>query len=135
MKKTVLPYQVAYADTDMMGVVYYANYLVLFERARTTLLEDLGYPYQRLEEEGFGLPVIEAHCDYKRPATYSDHLEIHCWADTIKGVRLTVRCEVRKDGKLLAEGYTIHCGISLKTKRPAQLPDDFVAACENGKIG
>lgn len=129
MHKTVLPYQVAYADTDMMGVVYYANYLVFFERARTTLLEDLGYPYWRLEEEGFGLPVIEAHCEYKQPAVYGDRLDIVCWAAAVKGVRLTVRCEVRRDDLLLAEGYTIHCGINLKTKRPTQLPEAFRAAC------
>lgn len=129
MHKSILPYQVAYADTDMMGVVYYANYLVFFERARTTLLEDLGYPYRRLEKEGFGLPVIEAHCNYKIPAVYGDRLAIVCWAAGIKGVRLTVRCQVLRGKTLLAEGYTVHCGINLETKRPTQLPDEFRRAC------
>jgi len=129
MHKSTLPYQVAYADTDMMGVVYYANYLVFFERARTTLLEDLGYPYWRLEKEGFGLPVIEAHCNYKVPAVYGDRLDIIVWAEKVKGVRLRVHCEVRRDGALLAEAYTVHCGMNLKTKRPTQLPEEFRNAC------
>ena len=129
MHKSILRYQVAYADTDMMGVVYYANYLVFFERARTTLLEDLGYPYWRLEEEGFGLPVIEAHCEYKVPAVYGDWLDVVCWAEELKGVRLKVCCEVRRGETVLAKGYTIHCSINLKTKRPAQLPKAFKIAC------
>jgi acyl-CoA thioester hydrolase len=132
MGKSILPYQVAYADTDMMGVVYYANYLVFFERARTTLLEDLGYPYTRLEKEGFGLPVIEAHCKYRLPALYGERLQICAWPDSIRGVRLKVACEVRRGGDLLAEGYTVHCGVSLATKRPAALPAAFREACASG---
>ena len=60
-------YRVPYADTDQMGVVYYANYFEYFERGRTEMLRSVGAPYSVLEQEGAFLPVIEAHCDYFAP--------------------------------------------------------------------
>ena len=59
-----------------MGVVYYANYLVWFEVARTDLLRHAGWTYREMEEAGFSLPVIEAHCDYQQSARYDDELDI-----------------------------------------------------------
>ena len=129
LMKAVLPYQVAYADTDMMGVVYYAAYLVFFERARTRLLEELGYPYPRLEAEGFGLPVTETYVKYRVPATYGDTLSVYAWPEWVKPVRLKVGCEVRRDGRLLVSGYTVHACLNLKRKRPTQLPDEFRRQC------
>ena len=68
--------RVRYAETDTMGVVYYANYLVWFEVARTDLLRHSGWSYREMEVEGFSLPVIEAHCEYKQPARYDDEVEV-----------------------------------------------------------
>ena len=66
--------RVRYAETDRMGVVYHANYLVWFEVGRTDLLRGLGWTYREMEESGVMLPVIEAHCEYRRPARYDDPL-------------------------------------------------------------
>jgi acyl-CoA thioester hydrolase len=63
MKKVSISYRVPYADTDQMGVVYYANYLVYFERLRNELVRAGGRSYRQWEEDGITLPVIEAHCD------------------------------------------------------------------------
>jgi acyl-CoA thioester hydrolase len=120
--KICLQYEVPYADTDRMGVVYYGNYLVYFERARTRLLGAAGCPYLQLEREGFALPVVEAHVQYKRPAGYGDILDISGWSDWMKGTRLRVRCEVHRQGELLASGYTIHACIDLASRRPVPLP-------------
>ena len=68
--------RVRYAETDKMGVVYYANYFVWFEVGRTDLLRTLGWSYREMEQAGVSLPVIEAHCEYVRPARYDDELEI-----------------------------------------------------------
>ena len=57
--------RVRYAETDKMGVVYYAHYLVWFEIGRTEWLRETGWTYRAMEDEGLGLPVIEAHCEYK----------------------------------------------------------------------
>ena len=59
-----------------MGIVYYANYLVWFEVARTDLLREHGWTYREMEEAGFALPVVEAHCEYRSPARYDDDIEI-----------------------------------------------------------
>ena len=74
--KTTIPYRVPYADTDQMGIVYYANYFVYFERLRNELLRATGVPYRVWEERGLRLPVVEAHAAYIAPARYDDLLEI-----------------------------------------------------------
>ena len=59
-----------------MGVVYYANYLVWFEVARTDWLRETGWTYREMEQDGVSLPVIEAHAEYRQPARYDDEIEI-----------------------------------------------------------
>lgn len=127
--KSHLTYEVPYADTDRMGIVYYANYLVFFERARTRLLNDLGYPYTRLEAEGVGLPVVAAHVDYQNPATYGDILDIYGWLESMTPLRLQVNCEVHCNGILLASGYTQHVGFDLERRKPTRLPSELVEIC------
>ena len=128
MKKVTTEYRVPYADTDQMGVVYYANYLTLFERARNELMRATGFTYRRCEEEGFMLPVTHAELDYKSPARYDDLLEISAWVQSQKGVRLEIACEVRRQGEetVLVKGYTQHCFVSTKTFRPVPPPEAFL---------
>jgi acyl-CoA thioester hydrolase len=127
-KRITITYRVPYADTDQMRVVYYANYLTLFERARNELLRAFGYTYRELEASGYALPVLEAHVNYHVPATYDDLLEITAWCSAFKGVRLTICCEVRRDGTLLAEGYTTHAHVNVQTLRPTRPPQAMLAA-------
>src|SRR5262245_2188331 len=68
--------RVRYAETDQMGVVYYANYFVWFEVGRTDLLRDSGWSYRHMEDEGYSLPVIDAHCVYRESAKYDDDIEV-----------------------------------------------------------
>ena len=68
--------RVRYAETDKMGVVYYANYFGVVQVARTDWLRSLGCSYREMEPAGVALPVIEAHCEYRRPANYDDEIEI-----------------------------------------------------------
>lgn len=127
-QRVTIAYRVPYADTDQMHVVYYANYLAYFERSRNELLRACGYTYRELEANGLGLPVAEAHVVYCGPATYDDLLEITAWCEGFTGVRLTIRCEVRRDGKLLAEGHTVHALVNLRTMRPARPTPELRAA-------
>ena len=62
--------RVRYAETDRMGVVYYANYLVWFEVGRADWLRQTGWTYREMERDGISLPVIEARCEYRQPARY-----------------------------------------------------------------
>ncbi len=121
-----LSYRVPYADTDQMGVVYYANFLVYFERSRNEALRALGLTYREMEAEGFLLPVIEAHCLYRQPARYDDLLEIRGWFTREGRTRVRACCEVYRGETLLAEGYTIHACLSRETMRPVRLPEVFL---------
>lgn len=129
MKKITLEYRVPYADTDMMGVVYYANYLVMFERARNELMRACGYTYKECETEGWGLPVTHAELDYRRSAKYDDLLEITAFVKMQKGVRIEIACEIRRKGdeQILVSGFTRHAFISLKDFRPCPPPERFLA--------
>lgn len=126
-------YRVPYAETDQMGVVYYANYLIYFERARTQLLSDLGLPYRDLEKRGLALPVVEAHVEYKKPAEYDDVLDLYgrlAWAE---GVRLRVECEVFCEDVLLARGHTIHACLDRHSRRIIRVPPEIAAFCPRRK--
>lgn len=116
--------RVRYAETDKMGVVYYANYLVWFEVGRTDWLRDTGWTYRAMEADGFQLPVIQAHCEYQQSARYDDELEIRTRASLVSPVRIQFGYEVVRpvDGTTLALGHTVHATIG-PAGRPARLPD------------
>ena len=114
--KTVVDYRVPYADTDQMGVVYYGNYFVYFERLRTEILREMGLPYTMFEEKGILLPVIESHCEYKHSCTYDDLIRIEGEIDYIKGVKVKINCRVYKKDQLLVSGYTVHACINREGK-------------------
>jgi acyl-CoA thioester hydrolase len=112
---------VRYAETDMMGVVYHANYLPWFEIGRTTLLKELGVPYRRLEEEGFRLPVLEVSAKYLRPAVYDDTLEVTATVRERPQLRIRIDYEVRRGEELLATGNTLHAFVD-REGRPVRPP-------------
>ena len=128
MKKVVMEYRVPYADTDQMGVVYYGNYLTIFERARNELMRESGFTYKACEEAGFMLPVTHAEVDYRSPAKYDDLLEVTAYVQAQKGVRLEIACEVRRKGeeRVLVSGFTRHAFVSTETFRPCPPPARFV---------
>lgn len=107
-----------------MGVVYHSNYFVWFEVARTDLLRNNGSTYKDMEAEGFSLPVIEAHCEYKQPARYDDELEIRVEAALASPARVRFSYEVVRasDAQTLVTGHTVHASID-RDGRPTRLPD------------
>ena len=129
MKKVTMEYRVPYADTDQMGVVYYGNYLTLFERARNELMRSMGCTYKECEAEGWGLPVVHAECDYRASARYDDLLEVSAWVRAQRGVRIEIACEVRRKGEdeVLVSGFTRHAFVSLRTFRPCPPPARLAA--------
>ncbi|MFT5493986.1 MAG: acyl-CoA thioester hydrolase [Limisphaerales bacterium] len=121
---TRLLYRVPYADTDQMGVVYYANFFVYFERVRNEVLRDMGVTYKELEARGIFLPVLESYCRYLQPARYDDLLEIRGRFERVGRTRVKAHAEVSRDGVLLATGHTVHACLSAETGRPIRLPAD-----------
>ena len=118
-------YRVCYADTDQMGVVYYANYFMLFERARTELLRLNGLSYKQIEEQGFMLPVLDAHAKYHRPARYDDLLDVTARVVEFDGLKLKTACEVKRDGILLVDGDVTLVFLNAQTGRPSRPPENI----------
>jgi acyl-CoA thioester hydrolase len=115
--------RVRYAETDKMGIVYYANYFVWFEIGRTDWLRETGWTYRDMEAEGFALPVIEASCEYRSGARYDDELEVRTRGALASGVRIAFDYEVvrRADRAVVARGRTVHAAVD-RTGRPIRLP-------------
>ena len=113
-----------YAETDTMGVVYYANYLVWFEVARTDVLRQAGWSYREMEADGYMLPVLEANCVYRQPARYDDEIDVRATGALVSAVRVKFVYDVVRaaDDVLLASGYTVHASID-RSGRPCRLPD------------
>ncbi len=123
--------RVRYAETDQMGIVYYANYLVWFEIGRVELLRSLGLAYSQLEtEHQCILPVVEAKCRYRSPARYDDRILIETRPALLRGsvikfaYRILRKAPEGKEPELLAEGETVHivCDDQLN-KKP--LPEKY----------
>jgi acyl-CoA thioester hydrolase len=129
MPSSVTTLRVRYAETDRMDVVYYANYLVWFEVARADLLRALGWTYREMEHTGVMLPVIEAHCEYRRPARYDDEIEVHTVGRLSSPVRMEFSYEVvlKPQGDIAAIGRTVHAATG-RDGRPCRLPDRIVGA-------
>ena len=123
MPSSVTRLRVRYAETDKMGVVYYANYFVWFEVARTDLLRALGWSYREMEHAGVSLPVIDARCEYKRPAKYDDEIEVRTTGRMLSPIRMQFDYEVvrQADSVVAAAGYTVHAALD-STGRPCRLP-------------
>jgi acyl-CoA thioester hydrolase len=124
--------RVRYAETDQMGIVYYANYLVWFEIGRVELLRSLGLAYSQLEtEHQCILPVVEAKCRYRAPARYDDQILIETRPALLRGPVLKFAYRILRkalEGQqptLLAEGETVHVVCELN-KKP--LPEQYAAA-------
>ncbi len=124
--------RVRYAETDQMGIVYYANYLVWFEIGRVELLRALGLAYSQMEKDHkLILPVVEANCRYRAPARYDDEILIETRPALLRGSVLKFAYRIlRAEGenhKLLAEGETIHVVCDENLKR-MPLPEQYAVA-------
>lgn len=104
------PYRVIYGDTDMMGIVYYANYLRWFEMGRSELFRSLGLTYKEIEERGYFLPLSEVTCKYVASARYDDEVIIETTLDpSVKaGVKFTYVVYRGDGGQVVARGSTRH---------------------------
>jgi acyl-CoA thioester hydrolase len=108
-----------------MGVVYHANYLVWFEIGRTDLLRTIGWSYRQMEATGVLLPVIEAHCEYRKPCRYDDELEVITRGELLSPTRVCFNYEIRwLDGEASAIGRTVHAAINVQ-RRPCRLPEQL----------
>jgi acyl-CoA thioester hydrolase len=125
MPRSTSTLRVRYAETDQMGVVYYAHYFVWFEVARGDLLRHLGWTYREMEKTGVFMPVIDAACQYLQPARYDDDIEIQTDGRVTSRVRVAFTYEVLVRGTVAARGRTLHASVD-RAGRPRRIPARIV---------
>jgi acyl-CoA thioester hydrolase len=113
--------RVRYAETDRMGLLHHANYLVYFEEARVALLRELGYSYRDIEDQGFFLVLTQIEVKYRRPVYFDDALTVRVVLERATMVRLDHRYEVLRDGTLVAEGSSTLACVD-RAGKPQALP-------------
>lgn len=116
--------RVRYEETDAMGVVYYANYFVWFEIARTEYLRRHGISYRELEEKGIYLMVASAQCQYKSPARYDDIVTIQAWIGDVGNASLKFGYSVLVGKRIIATGESVHVFTDKKYK-PVKIPEEI----------
>jgi acyl-CoA thioester hydrolase len=124
--------RVRYAETDQMGVVYYANYLVWMEVGRVEYCRARGFDYHEMErEDGIFLAVAEARCRYASPARFDDEVVIRTWVEDAKPrlIRFAYEMRLAADGRKLATGETTHILLG-RDLRPSRMPEKYRAAFE-----
>ncbi|MCA0969028.1 acyl-CoA thioesterase [Halobacillus litoralis] len=126
MKVNETPIQVRYQETDMMGVVYHANYLVWFEIGRTSFIDSLGFKYAEIEKEGVVSPVIDASMSFKNPVRYGEEAAVKTWVKEYDGLRVTYGYEVvHNDGETAVTGETKHVIVKKDNFRPVSIRRSF----------
>ena len=114
--------RVRYAETDRMGLLHHANYLVYFEQARTELLRAVGATYKDMEDQGYFLVITRVEVRYKLPAHYDDILTIRTTVERVTYVRIDHKYEVLRGNDLIAEGSSTLACVG-RDGRPQALPE------------
>ena len=114
--------RVRYAETDRMGLLHHANYLVYFEQGRTELLRAQGMSYRNLEDGGYLLVIVHAEVRFRSPARYDDLLTLRTTVDRVRMARIDHRYELYAGDTLLAEGTTTLACVD-REGRVQALPD------------
>jgi acyl-CoA thioester hydrolase len=118
--------EVRYAETDQMGVVYHANYLVWFELGRTQLIKDLGFDYGEMERQGALSPVVDLQISYKKSLKYGQKAIVKTSIKSVGPIRVVYSYEVfNEDGDLCSTGESTHVLVSKDTFKPLKFKKEF----------
>lgn len=120
-------FRVTWVDTDAAGVVHYSNYFRFFERTEEEFYRHLGFDFTDFRERGLWFPRVEAFCQYKKPATYGNLLEVELHVEELKEKSAKLSFNVASEtGDLLASGYLVIVAAEKQTGRATQIPKDIV---------
>ncbi|MBQ4141268.1 MAG: acyl-CoA thioesterase [Clostridia bacterium] len=120
------PYKrkVQYHETDKMGIAHHSNFIKWMEESRVDFLDQMGYGYVKLEEEGIISPVLSVECEYKKPLHFGDEIEISPEILEFKGIRLVIGYSFTHNGETVAVGKSSHCFLTPEGK-PIALKRSF----------
>jgi acyl-CoA thioester hydrolase len=124
--------RVRYQETDQMGIVHHANYIIWFEIGRTDLCRVAGFPYKEIEKRGLILVVTEVDCRYRAPYHYDDEVLIRTSISEAASRAMTFTYELRDSAgeKLHATGFSKHVWVDLQTRRPTMADAEVMKAFE-----
>ena len=111
-----MKHKVQYYETDMMGVTHHANYLRWMEEARIDFMDQIGFPYRRMEAEGVFSPVKSIRVNYLKPCTFGDEVEIITGVQDFNGVVITMTYEMRLGGETIFTGTSEHVFLNKEGK-------------------
>lgn len=120
---TLCLHKVQYYETDQMQIVHHSNYIRWFEEARTHLMEELGYGYHQMENEGIIIPVLSVQAEYKGMVRYGETVVIDAEIKEFTGVKMVISYEVtdKETGSLKTTGESRHAFLDKDTYRPMSL--------------
>ena len=126
--------KVQYYETDMMGVTHHANYIHWMEEARIDFMEQLGFPYERMEAEGVFSPVKSISCEYRKSCTFGDEVQIRVSVESFNGVVMVIAYDMRNQtGETVCSARSEHVFLNREgrfVRLKKQMPE-FCAAIEN----
>lgn len=119
------PYQheIKYYECDRMGITHHSNYIRLMEEARVDWMDQIGYGFERMEKEGVVSPVIEVQCQYRKPTTFKDVVDIEISVAEVKRMKVSFTYTMRCRGEIVCTAHSTHC--FLENNRPVALEDRF----------
>ena len=126
MEKAIHKIRVRYGETDQMGFVYYGNYALYLEEARTELIRSLGLTYLSLEQSGVMMPVVNMNITYRKPAKYDDLLVLETWIDGNISRKITFKTIIKSEGgDVLNEAVISLVFVEAKSGKSIQCPEDI----------
>lgn len=115
---------VQYYETDKMGITHHSNYVRFMEEARVSFLEKIGWGYDKLEGMGVISPVISISCDYKKPTTFADEIEIEISVAYLSRVKFTINYVMRVGDDVVCTAQSSHCFVS-QSGRPISIQKQY----------
>ena len=117
-------HKIQYYETDKQGVTHHSNYIRIMEEARVDMMEQMGFGYERMEEAGIFSPVMGVTCDYKRPTTFPDIIEVEVSVAEMSRLKARFAYKMTCQGKLVSQGTSLHCFLDA-TGRPVAIEERF----------
>ncbi len=117
-------HKIQYYETDKMKVTHHSNYIRFMEEARIDFLSRIGWSYEKMEEAGIISPVVEVHCEYKRPTTFPQVIQIQVSVKEVSAVKLQLEYCMTVEGELVFTAGSTHCFLDEKG-RPVRLKTRF----------
>lgn len=102
-------HKVNYYETDRMGITHHSNYIRFMEEARVYFLEQIGWGYDKMEENGIVSPVVNVTCNYKRTTTFPNEIEVNVVVLKLSAAKLTLEYDMKVDGQTVCTAESSHC--------------------------